>query len=276
MRCIFCLNATRNEPVEHIVPEGLVGHQPFEVRSGAVIAERGRYLILDGDEVCRRCNHRLGRLDAYLQKQLGFLRTFWNPVGTKSGKPATAARHGMYAERRPDGPHVTLNMEKHPVITPDGIKVPPASSQELAVHVSDFQVRGRLIQLTIKHPTRMNKRFLRAIHKIAFELLCLRKGAAFVLDQTYDAIREYVLNGKGSRHVVLTLAAQAGAWEIPQFSLQYESHWPGWLAIVTLASTFYVDLTPENEFFDKADPTELLQHNMVKWSDRGGGRPLAA
>src|SRR2546427_10844834 len=119
MTCIFCGSATKREATEHIVPEGLVGHQPFEIKLGSVIADPKRLLLLDHDEVCRRCNHRLGKLDQYLQEQLGFLRTYWNPIGTKSGKTATAHRPGMYAERRTDGPHIALNMAGHVIVMPD-------------------------------------------------------------------------------------------------------------------------------------------------------------
>src|SRR5918998_1166727 len=104
MNCIFCLIETGHEPVEHIFPEGLVGHQPFEVKYGSIIADPRTYLLLKNGEVCTSCNTILGRLDEYLQKQFGFLRTCWNPVGTKSGNHASAQRHGMHAERRKDGP----------------------------------------------------------------------------------------------------------------------------------------------------------------------------
>src|SRR5207249_10912353 len=96
--CMFCRAVTHREPVEHIVPEGLVSHQPFQVNFGSIIAEPRKFLVLDQDEVCRRCNHKLGHLDGYLQDQLGFLRTYWNDVGTKSGRPVSASRPGMFAK----------------------------------------------------------------------------------------------------------------------------------------------------------------------------------
>lgn len=274
MTCIFCRAATNREATEHIVPEGLVGHQPFEIKFGSVIADPKRLLLLDHDEVCRRCNHRLGTLDHYLQAQLGFLRTYWNPIGTKSGKVATAQRPGMYAERRSGGPHIALNLEDHAIVTADGVRIPPAGKEELAVRVKDFKVNGRIATLTIQQPVRMNKKFVRALHKIAFELLCFQKGPELVLESMYDPIRDYVLLGRGNREIVLTRSAEAGAWENPHFGLTYDPAWPGWLGIIRLASTFYIDLSPANVFFAKATPASLAANNLLKWSDKGGGRAV--
>ncbi len=271
---MFCRATTQREPVEHIVPEGLVGHQPFQVGFGSIIAEPRKYLLLDHDEVCRRCNHKLGRLDGYLQDQLGFLRTYWNPVGTKSGQPASAKRPGMFAEHKGDGPHVSLNMEDHPIVTPYGVRIPAAGSNEMAVRIKDFKVEGRFATLTIEQPTRMNKKFVRALHKIAFELLCLNRGPDFVLQPKYDPLREYILHGRGAREMVLTCSAEVESWERPHFGLRHDPTWPGWLAIIRLAATFYIDLSPNNEFFAKAKPADLMANDMVKWSDKDGGKAI--
>jgi hypothetical protein len=78
----------------------------------------------------------------------------------------------------------------------------------------------------------------------------------------------------GNREIVLTTSADVGQWETPSFSLRHEDGWPGWLATIRLASTFYIDLSPDNIFFASADPEELIRNNMVKWSDKAGGRPI--
>jgi hypothetical protein len=274
MNCIFCGTETHREPLEHIVPEGLVGHRPFQVKSGSVVADPQRLLVLDHNEVCRRCNNRLGSLDQYLQEQLGFLRTYWNPIGTKSGNAATAHRPGMYAETRRDGPHIALNMEDHAVVRPDGVRIEPAGTQELAVRVKDFKVNGRMAELTIQQPIRMNKRFMRALHKIGFELLCFHNGHQMILDPAYDPIRHYVLLGRGNREMVLTQPAETGGWERPLFGLRHDPSWPGWLGIIKLALTFYIDLSPGNVFFTKAQQSDLIANNLIKWSDKDGGRAV--
>jgi len=181
----------------------------------------------------------------------------------------------MFAQHRPDGPHVSLNMEDHPIVTGDGVRIPPAGSHEMAVRVKDFRVEGRIASLTIQQPTRMNKRFVRALHKIAFELLCLNRGPDFVLHHKYDPIRDYILHGRGSREMVLTSSAEAGSWEQPHFGLRHDPTWPGWLAIIRLAATFYIDLSPANEYFAKTNLAELMANNMMKWSDKDG-KPITA
>lgn len=274
MKCIFCLSETYREPIEHIAPEGLVGHQPFQVTYGSIIAEPRKYLVLDNDEVCRRCNNKLGKLDENLQNQLGFLRTYWNPVGTKSGKATTAQRPGMFAERRSDGPHIHVNAENYDVRTLDGVHIQPAGTHEMAVRVKDFKIEGTLARVTIEQPVRMNKRFVRALHKIGFELLCLQNGAEFVLDQKYDPLREYILHGRGNREILMTRSSPEGSWEKSLFNLRHDPSWPGWLAIIRLGGDFFVDLSPANDFFLRADLAELKANDIVKWSDQDGGRQV--
>jgi hypothetical protein len=271
--CIFCRSATHREPIEHIVAEGLVGDQEFKVTRDSVVLAGHTRLTLEKDEVCGRCNGRVGELDRYLIEQYGFMRTVWNRIGTKSGRPATAARPGMHAVHRIGGPEIVLNSGRRPIITAEGFTVPPAGTHPLAVRLQKVETTGRIGHVVFQHPMRINKRFLRAIHKIAFELLCLQKGAAFVLTSDFDPMREYILRGKGHRLVALT-TSPVGTWEIPSFGLQSQPHWPGWLATIRLGPTFYVDLTPSSHGFANVDTAELARQGVVLWSDADGGKPI--
>ena len=275
-RCIFCLELSGpNEPVEHIVPEGLIGEQVFYQKVGDIVIPSNQRLVLENGEVCGSCNRRFGQqLDSHLIAQFGLFRTFWNPVGTKSGKPATAARPGMYAERRRSGPHIMLNAEIHPIITPEGLTVPPARGQPMAVHCSDFRREGGYASVRFTMPMRLNKRFVRGLHKIAFELLCLQKGRAVVLDSSFDALRNYILRGKGSREIVFTTSADVGAWEKPHFSVDRQLGWPGYLVALVLGLSFYIDLSPANSFFSRAQREDLGSASLMRWSDRDGGRQV--
>ena len=180
----------------------------------------------------------------------------------------------MFAQRKADGPHVSLNMEPHTVVTADGARIAPPSDDEMAVRVTDLKVEGRAVKMTIHQPTRMNKRFMRALHKIGFELLCLNRGVDVVLDKKFDPLRSYILHGQGSRDMVLTTSAEVGSWERPLFGLRHDPRWPGWLAVIRLGAMFYVDLSPGNLYFAKADLAQLEANNMVKWSDRDGGKAV--
>jgi hypothetical protein len=52
-----------------------------------------------------------------------------------------------------------------------------------------------------------SKKCVRGLHKIAFEVFAQTFGVEEALKPRYDAVREYVMRGKGERQVVL---AQAG------------------------------------------------------------------
>jgi hypothetical protein len=151
-RCIYCLDSSGPaEPLEHIVPEGLIGDQRFYQKIGDIVIPSQQCLVLDNGEVCGSCNMRLGRdLDSHVIKQFGFLRVFWNPLGTKSGKPATAARPGMYARRRSSGPHIALNATRRAVVTPEGVTVPPPGAHQMAVNSSDFRREGPWASVRVK------------------------------------------------------------------------------------------------------------------------------
>jgi len=268
--CIFCGSITKNEPKEHIVPEGLIGESFFEVKYHSIVAPC-RKLMLKNDEVCRRCNSTLSTLDSYLIGQCGFLRTLWNRTGTKSGRSATSSRPGMHARRGPNGPELFLNTSRRSATMSDGLKIMPTGPQELAVRVEKFAILGRTARVEFQHPMRLNKKLMRALHKIAFELLCLEKGSAVALGSAFDPLRSYVLQGKGSRTVILTTSAPVGSWELPFFGLDHRPDWPGWVATVRLLMTFYVDLSPGNDFYRDVDFVQLHQDGMILWSDRGGG-----
>jgi hypothetical protein len=275
-RCIFCLKVTGpNEPVEHIVPEGLIGEQVFYQKIGEIIVPCNQRLVLVNGEVCGSCNRHFGQqLDSHLITQFGLLRTFWNRVGTKSGNPATAARAGMYAKRNRDGPHIILNAGVRAITAPDGVKVLPASGHPMSVRSSDFHRDGPYASVRFTMPMRLNKRFVRGLHKIAFELLCLQKGRSLVLASDYDPVRDYVLRGKGSREIVFTTSAEEGTWERPWFYLDRQLGWPGYLVALILGVCFYIDLSPGNSFFLRARREELVAASLMRWSDRDGGRQV--
>lgn len=274
--CIFCLEPTSDEPVEHILPESLVGHRKFTARiEGPVHAKVEDFLVLDGDEVCGSCNtERLSRLDEYLQEQLGFLKVVWNDIGTKRGKPPKVERPGLFAKREDGRPRIVLNDEDVPITTDDGVVVRPSDDTPRSVDMRDLEVEGRVASLKMSQKVRVNKRVVRALHKIAFEALCHRKGAEFVLGEAFDPVREYVLHGRGSRQIIFTTEMAKDIWITPTIQLRRVPQVPGWMAVVGLGANFHLDLTPSNSIITRADPNDLRSHGMVRWSDRDGGSPV--
>lgn len=274
--CIFCLEPTSEESVEHILPESLVGHRKFKARiEGPLHAEVEDFLVLDGDEVCSSCNtEQLNRLDEYLQEQLGFFKVVWNDVGTKRGKPAKVERPGLFARREDDQPRVILNDEDEPITTDDGIVVRPVDDSPRSVEMKDLEIEGRWVSFQMSQRVRLNKRVVRALHKIAFETLCHRKGAEFVLDKAFDSVREYVLHGRGSREIIFSTEMAKDTWITPTIQLRRVPQVPGWMAMVGLGANFHLDLTPSNSIITRADPNDLRSLGMVRWSDRDGGTPI--
>jgi hypothetical protein len=242
MKCrIFCKNPTDAEPIEHIVAEGLIGHQQFQVAGYGLQPERELYLVLEEDQVCGACNRGpLAALDEYLQKQFGFLKVLWNPKGTKSGKPAKAERPGLYAIHRPDGPLIAINAEAKKVFAGDGVVIQPSKGHPESVRLESLDVNGRLASISFSQPMRMNKRFIRGLHKIAFELLCLQQGWEYVVDSRFDPIREYIIHGKGNRGIVFS-NDPVGTPEMPFFvCIPYQGRLIGLLSLTSVPHSSWI------------------------------------
>jgi hypothetical protein len=272
-RCIWDRKATTGqEPREHILGEGLVGEQTFYAHTpyGARIGP-GTDLCLRAGEVCGDCNHRNGRLDQFLVDQFGLFRVYLNPVGTKKGRPATAVRPGMFAERRGDEMHVTFNGEKYPVRNVHGVTVGPTKGKEHAVRIDDWSVVDGVARWKFHQPISLSKLFNRALHKIAFELLCFQAGPEYVLDSRFDPIRDYVLYGRGTRRFALWPRANGENWATPSLSLNTHPEWGEWVAILDLAARFYVDLSPRCELLmEKMRLTEASRLGLVVLEDGKG------
>lgn len=271
--CMFCRAPTRNEPEEHIVAASLVGDITFDTESRSGLVVPRRKLVLCDDEVCGRCNNgELSSLDKYLQDQLGFLKVLWNSTGTKKGRPAAMVRPGARAEHTRTGIHIVLNSEPHPITTEGGRVVQPAGKREGAVRVKTFKVTGESVQATFTQPTRINKRFIRALHKIAFELLCFQKGLGYVLDTRFDWLRGYILNGVGNR--AIGMVRSAGPHPVPPpFRLTLEQI-PGtedWIVKICLGVEYVLDLTPDNRVVLCADAEVLRSGELLRWGDGNGG-----
>ncbi len=222
-------------------------------------------MVLDKDQACGGCNGILKKPDEYLQEQLGLFKVLWNGKGTKRGRPAKVERPGFYAVRRPDGPYIVLNASTKKIFTEDGIAVHPAKNHPQAIRLKQFTKQGIFFKASFEQPTRMNKLFVRALHKIAFELLCFHQGPEYVLDHRFDPVRDYIRYGRGSRYIVLDKGPhdirEEPALGLRQFGTQ---DWSVGIAF------FLVDLSPENYLFEKSDMSKLTEENFIKWSDKDG------
>jgi len=152
-------------------------------------------LILVNDEVCQECNGELGRLDEELLNQLAILRAFWNRSTTRTGRPLVTTLPGVRIVR--DGAalgfYVSIDgsgfssAEGHHVEGPD----PDGVSGLTLVR------RGDALVARIRQRSVLNKRVLRAVHKIAFEMVCFQAGHDQVLSSNYNDLRTFILSGRG-------------------------------------------------------------------------------
>ncbi len=240
--CILCRKPTSDEPEEHIVPESLIGDLQFNF--GDVRPKDAR-LVLSNDEVCERCNIDVtSRLDEHLQKQLAVVKPFLNRVGTKRGRSATTILPGYYARGGTTGPQLLFNATGA-AINYREVSIPPSELQRKGVE-SSFDPEAAAIHL--RYSMKFTKRFLRGLHKIAFELLCKHKGADYVLHERFDGLREYVLRGKGTRWIA-TQRGNIASPEmfVPKLRLEPFLNDDNWIAGINLGGWYVVDLCPESD-----------------------------
>jgi len=240
--CILCRAPTSGEPEEHIAPEGLIGDLEFVSSDPArPAAER---LVLSEDEVCKKCNTKhTARLDEHLQKQLAFIKPFLNRLGTKRGRPATATLPGFYARGRSNGPQLVFNAADIAINQGENV-IRPSKGQAGAV-TSSFDEGSATIR--VSYSMKFTKTFIRALHKIAFELLCKHKGPDYVLHERFDGLRGYILRGKGDRWVAVLRGdvAAPAMWQ-PGFQLHPDRN-DNWIVEVKLGSVYRIDLSHDSD-----------------------------
>jgi hypothetical protein len=274
VRCIFCKRPTTEaEPVEHIIDEGYVGDREFQIdgSDGSQVVSR---LVLTNGEVCGpilgrkdSCNSRLGRLGAYAQDQLGLFKVFLNPKGTKSGNPARFERPGLYAFNDGGHVHLVLNQERRSVTAPDGFMVRPVEDHPRSIRSPRFEVDGHVASAGFDFGINLNKKVVRWVHKVAFELLCQQLGAAHVLQAVYDPLRTYVLHGTGSRAFGVEPTAPIDNSTGTRTSLR--SSPGGWICTLDLGIVFVIDLSAENWMSRLVGEPELADSGLlVRWDNQ--------
>lgn len=188
MQCIWCKRTKYQSSVEHIFPESLGCPAEF---------------VLSNGEVCKRCNtKRLSKLDQQLVSDLEMLK-FLAKIPSKRGQPPRIATHsnllGAYLD---GGPHIYINTERHSVQSPLGNIGPARSDSRFAI--TNFNVEGNIASVTVSQDAILNsKKAVRGLRKIGLELICFKLGSDIALCDRFDVARQFVLNGKGDRYVII-------------------------------------------------------------------------
>jgi hypothetical protein len=204
------------------------------------------YTFSDG-EVCRPCNSRCAHLDQAVLDAFDFL-AFFRGVPRRGGKPPQVVNRGNVLCRwTPQGPAVFINMEKHAITTPYGDRVAPYRGKPRDIEAVVQQLGGGQGEVSWGTLLGEDPKFVRGVHKMAFELFALHLGARAVLDARYDAVRRFVLEGKGVRHILVGMGG--GPWPSPFLVPTAIDCGDTRYAMLfgILEVSFWVDLTPTQE-----------------------------
>jgi hypothetical protein len=119
----------------------------------------------------------------------------------------------------------------------------PAKGKPRAVNSSFDESSGTI---RVSYNMKFTKKFIRALHKIAFELLCKHEGAEYVLHDRFDALRGYILRGTGVRWVAVLTGNVTGPsmWK-PGFQLERHRD-DNWIVELKLGSVYRIDLSPDS------------------------------
>ncbi len=187
-RCIWCLEQSEGNHEEHIIPEALGCPSGF---------------VLPGSVVCRRCNNGLADLDQAVINEFDFL-TFMAGVPRKKGKPpAIRSRGNVLGTVEKSLPTMTFNMEGASVKAHDGSRLAPYRGSQRDVRAK-FSKHGESANLSFEIPFGQSQKFVRGTVKIGFSALAFFLGASLARSPVFAPIRHFVLNGTGSRHIMLT------------------------------------------------------------------------
>ncbi len=169
MQCVFCLTKHGSfTSEEHIVPESL-GNTKY---------------VLPRGTVCDNCNNTvLAGLDSILVKDkiIAYLRTYFM-VPNKEGKMPEVRMTNLNMQVKPDRSGLYMEMAK---TTPKHYEEGPRQP--------DGSVNFRLHLRGDKMTTNYAKNFARALYKIAYEFMCLDRGAEYVLQPRFDEARQIIM-----------------------------------------------------------------------------------
>lgn len=185
-RCIWCKQEGNPPSVEHIIPEALGCPSDF---------------VLSGGEVCRQCNNELAYLDRAVVDEFDIL-AFQSGVPRKSGRPPRIdSRGNVVGYHTNSGPAFAINMERHPVTTPDGVRVAALGKSSRNVRAK-YKRTDDEAQISFEVSIGSSPLFGRGIHKIALNSVAHFLGAETALRANLDPVRSHVRGDSGLRRII--------------------------------------------------------------------------
>ncbi len=248
MTCIWCKATDKPKSDEHIIPEALGCPPGF---------------VLTHGEVCRTCNSELAFLDRSLIDDLDIV-AFHSGVPRKHGRPPRIdSRGNMVGYHTTDGPVFAINMERHPVTTPEGVRVAALSRSSRNIRAK-LKKAGDEAQISYETSVGSSPVFARGIHKIALNSMAYFLGCEIALDSSLDYVRNYVRNDVGERRII---ALTTNDPEYRNMVWAPYRHKDGFTIIVRLAMVeFAVDLSPSQSALPLLAAELERTHGKSGWS----------
>lgn len=244
--CIWCKKTNQASSLEHIIPEVVGCPEGF---------------VLSNGEVCRSCNNTLGRVDRAVAHEFDFVLHHFNIPGKRGKPPEIRSRGNVVATSAPH--EISFNMDAKPAIAHDGSRLGSFGRSDRNVAAS-FEVQGEFTHVSYDVEFGKDTNFVRGVVKIAFETLAFFLGGEFALDPQFDKIRQYVLDKKGKRSILIREG------EDMKFKNQA---WPPYIkageyaVVLRLAmAEFFVDLGPSHKLVDEIRSQSLRVLGEKGWT----------
>ncbi|MEM7054335.1 MAG: hypothetical protein AAF446_07265 [Pseudomonadota bacterium] len=156
-------------------------------------------------------------------------------------------------------------MENRPVMASDGTRVGAYKGQPRNIKAS-FEKIGNYAKISADFYIGKSKKFQRGIYKIAVSALAYYVGADEMYKPKYNAIRNYVRNGKGKRHIIFLQESDFEHYE-HEFNKPYVSQSNNYIITFRLAcARMIVDLSENESELPKMIETLLAELGETGWT----------
>lgn len=247
--CIWCKKESRGHSIEHIIPEALGCPEGFELSAG---------------EVCRKCNNGLAHLDQAVIDEFDIMSFMWSIPRKKNKFPIISNRGNIIGRCTSAEKQILINMESHPVKSPDGEFIPPCGKSERNIKAK-FRVDGKDARISFNTTFGKRIKFCRGIYKIALSSLTYFLSPTLALNDFFDPVRDFVTLGKGKRQVVVFNATDSKykneVW--PPF-VRHEEEYS--VRIRISAVEFFVDLSPKMSILPDIQETLNESYGRNGWT----------
>jgi hypothetical protein len=247
MKCIFCLNNNNDKDEEHIFPEALGCPKEY---------------ILKNSEVCKRCNNRLGsKIEKVLIDDYD-IYTFVNGIKRKKDKPPIISERGnVYGQYTNTCPIISINNERYQLRDVFNKKLSAFdknNKRHIYANIDNNKISFRQT-IGASNPVK----FVRAIYKIGFELLCFEQGHKEVIKGKYDNLRRFIRYGEKPIRKCFLLPNDTFIKAFPMEISKNENYLRGFQLYYL---SYLIDLSNENNLYDEIKINLMKKFGKNSWT----------